>query len=418
MRGTGLLGVVAVDAGRDADGAAFVLDDSVGVSEAEAREEATKAIALLQQSMTTRESKRSCASCHHQHLPSAAADGATARCPSTSRRAEHRRAWPKRRRTRLRRPGGYVGPPARVDSARGRNAGQRHRAQATLACRSSPANPYSSVTRWSNWGPSTCPPNRSPTASRRCRRSPRDQRHAGIDETRGAAPRRSGPRAAEKVVPADTKSARCSFWACRARAPRRTPSPRRNGRWWPRSAPMAPGAAATDGSDAYATGPALVVLQRAGGLRPKPSVGRRGGLAYRLLNGARMVLLVDTDMDQQGLPASGFRTAFLHGVASDRPGDGHDVGGDGVVESLLYAWRMPWCSIVLPWTCRPSGHGCRRCCWGTTRKLRVVGPEGLDVDNSRTPKGARRGSTMVEPTRARSLLLALACMFGAVRRTT
>ena len=69
MRSNGLVGVLAVGLVTVATLTARQAPPTVQVSEADARAAATKAIALLQQSMTTWESKRSCSSCHHQHLP-------------------------------------------------------------------------------------------------------------------------------------------------------------------------------------------------------------------------------------------------------------------------------------------------------------------------------------------------------------
>ncbi len=69
MRGTWLVGALAVGVLAVATLSARPAPPAVAVSGDQARAAATKAIALLQQSMTTWESKRSCASCHHQHLP-------------------------------------------------------------------------------------------------------------------------------------------------------------------------------------------------------------------------------------------------------------------------------------------------------------------------------------------------------------
>src|SRR5688572_14720262 len=67
MRGIWVVGIVA--AGTLAVATLTARQAPPAVAEADARAAATKAIAVLQQSMTTWESKRSCASCHHQHLP-------------------------------------------------------------------------------------------------------------------------------------------------------------------------------------------------------------------------------------------------------------------------------------------------------------------------------------------------------------
>ena len=153
MRGTGLLGVVAVGLLSVATLTARPSSSaSAAVSDAEARAAATRAIALLQQSMTTWESKRSCASCHHQHLPvSLLRTRATARGVLRRRggAADRRAPGPAGVEPGLRRPGGDAGRPVGrlglVAGLAGRHRRQAHARRPGLR----PPNPDPSTTRWS-----------------------------------------------------------------------------------------------------------------------------------------------------------------------------------------------------------------------------------------------------------------------------
>ena len=365
------------------------------VSEAEARAAATRAIALLQQSMTTWESKRSCASCHHQHLPRHVCCGprASAAWPSTSsaaRQTASRLAAPATNLDFAVQAVMQVDPT--LDSGSWLNSLADIGVKPTLATQVFARRILSRQLPDGHWGTIDVRPPQSysvvtatAVAARAIQRylpaSMDAERRAATDRARGVAPegRAGGHRRARAAASGPVVD----------RGTRRTPlepqvralvaAQRADGGWaqLPRL-----------GSDAYATGQALVALQRAGGLDAShPSVRR--GLAY-LLSQQREdgSWLVETRLHEQDLVSPPyFETGFPHGPHQIISAMGTTWAAMALLESLpVRLPRTPRCSTVFPWTRRPSSRGCRRRCSGRPRNSSGCWTRASDA-NSRTPAG-------------------------------
>ena len=141
------------------------------------------------------------------------------------------------------------------------------------------------------------------------------------------------------------------------------------------------------GSDAYATGQALVALQRAGGLDAShPSVRR--GLAY-LLSQQREdgSWLVETRLHEQDLVSPPyFETGLSPWPAPDHLGDGHDVGGHGAAR--VVAGARPNATVLDGLAVDTSAEQpwMKTALFGTADELGRLLDQGLDA-NSRTPAG-------------------------------
>ena len=373
--------------------------------------------------MTTWESKRSCASCHHQHLPltllrtarqrgvafdvaAAPADGLAPGRPGGE--------------PGLRRPGRHADrPDARLGLVA--ELARRHRRQAHAGHAGlRPPDPEPPVTR------RALEHHRRPAAAvlqRRHGDGGRGARHPAATCRRRWTP--SGAR--QPIAPVcgcrrscrrTPKSARCSCWDCRGPGPRRhalaphvralVAAQRADGGWaqLPRL-----------GSDAYATGQALVALQRAGGLDAShPSVRR--GLAY-LLSQQREdgSWLVETRLHEQDLVSPPyFETGFPHGPHQIISAMGTTWAAMALLESLpVRAARRRRCSTAFRRHLGRAAVDAARRCSAPPQELGRLLDQGLDA-NSRTPKGTTVLMMAAHDADKVTLLLARgADVVGAVR---
>lgn len=317
MRGNALIG--ALVGGLLAVGTLAAQPPAVGVDDADARAAAAKAIALLQQSVTTWESKRACASCHHQHLPLALLRTARQRGVVFDTQAAAQTA--KRAAASAANLDFAVQAVMQIDptldSGSWLNSLADIGVKPTLAMQVFARRILTRQLPDGRWGTIDVRPPQSysaVTATAVAARAIREHLPASMN-----AERRTGLRRArqwlESVVPLDTEEhtmrllglswAEASPQAIQPLARELAATQRPDGGW----------AQLTRlGSDAYATGQALVALQRVGGFTARHESVRRG-LAY-LLSTQRPdgSWLVETRLHEQDLVSPPYvETGFPHG---------------------------------------------------------------------------------------------------------
>ena len=403
MRGTGLVGVLAVGLCTIATLAAGPAPPAVArlrlqasarqaVSDGEARTAATKAIALLQKSMTTWESKRSCASCHHQHLPITLLRTARQRGVAFDAAAAQQTA------SRLAAPvtnldfavQAVMQVDPTLDSGSWLNSLAEIGVKPTLATQVFARLILSRQLPDGHWGTIDVRPPQSysiVTATAVAARAIQGYLPSSMDAERRAATNRARVWL-QKVVPADTEERAMQLlglsWIGTPSAALEPPvralvaAQRADGGWaqLPRL-----------GSDAYATGQALVALQRAGGLDAgHPSVQR--GLAY-LLSQQRQdgSWLVETRLHEQDLVSPQyFETGFPHGPHQIISAMGTTWAAMALLESLPV--RAPNATLLdsFPVDTSTERPWMRTALFGTTEELGGLLAQGLDA-NSRTAAG-------------------------------
>lgn len=392
MRGSWFVGVLAISVVTAATLAARQAPPAVTVSDADARAAATKAIALLQQSMTTWESKRSCASCHHQHLPLALLRTARQRDIAFDVHAAQQTA------SRLAAPVTNLDfavqaimqiDPA-MDSGSWLNSLTDIGVRPTLASQVFARRILSRQLPDGHWITIDIRPPQSfshVTATAVAVRTLQTHLPSSMDAERRAGTNRAHAWL-QAVVPADTEERTFQLlglsWAGAAPATLRpqvralVAAQRADGGWaqLPRL-----------GSDAYATGEVLVALQRAGGLdHSHPSVRR--GLAY-LLSQQRPdgSWLVETRLHEQDLVSPPyFETGFPHGPHQIISALGTTWAAMALLESLPV--RSPSATVLdsFPVDTSAEQPWMRTALFGTADQLGRLLEQGLDP-NSRTPAG-------------------------------
>jgi ankyrin repeat protein len=390
MRGTWVVGVVAV--GTFAVATLTARQAPPAVSEADARAAATRAIVLLQQSVTTWESKRSCASCHHQHLPLALLRTARQRGVPFDVEAATRTA------TRLADPAANLDFAVQavmqidptLDSGSWLNSLSDIGVKPTLATQVFARRLLNRQLPDGHWGTiDTRPPQAYSvvTATAVAVRALQDYLPASMDADRRGATDRAR-RWLQAVVPVDTEDRSLQLlglsWAGaspQALAPlvRALVAAQRPDGGWAQLPRL--------GSDAYATGQALVALQRAGGLDAgHPSVRR--GLAH-LLSQQRDdgSWLVETRLHEQDLVSPPyFETGFPHGPHQIISAMGTTWAAMALLESLPV--RTPGATVLdgLPIDTSAEQTWMQTALFGTPAELSGLLDQGVNA-NSRTPAG-------------------------------
>ena len=390
MRGTWVVGVVAV--GTFAVATLTARQAPPAVSEADARAAATKAIVLLQQSVTTWESKRSCASCHHQHLPLALLRTARQRGVPFDVEAATRTA------TRLADPAANLDFAVQavmqidptLDSGSWLNSLADIGVKPTLATQVFARRILNRQLPDGHWGTIDVRPPQSysgVTATAVAMRAIQGYLPPSMDAERRVAADRAREWL-QKVVPADTEDRTMQLlglsWMgapSAALAPQvqaLVAAQRADGGWaqLPRL-----------GSDAYATGQALVALQRAGGLDANHASVRRG-LTY-LLSQQRPdgSWLVETRLHEQDLVSPPyFETGFPHGPHQIISAMGTTWAAMALLEALPV--RVADATVLdgLPIDTPTEQPWMRTALFGTVGELQGRLDQGLDA-NSRTKAG-------------------------------
>ena len=390
MRSKWVVGVVAV--GTFAVAPLTARQAPPAVSEADARAAATKAIVLLQQSVTTWESKRSCASCHHQHLPLALLRTARQRGVPFDAEAAARTA------SRLAAPAANLDFAVQavmqidptLDSGSWLNSLDDIGVRPTLATQVFARRILNRQLPDGNWTTIDVRPPQSfsvVTATAVAVRAIQRHLPASMDAERRAATDRAGAWL-QKVVPADTEERAWQLLGLSAigTAPAAlephvlalVAAQRKDGGW---------GQLPRLGTDAYATGQALVALQRAGGLdRSHPAVQR--GLAY-LLSQRRNdgSWIVETRLHEQDLVSPPyFETGFPHGPHQIISAMGTTWAALALIESLPA--RVPNATVLdgLPVETPAERAWMSTALFGTAPELGRLLDQGLDP-NSRTAAG-------------------------------
>ncbi len=361
------------------------------LSEGDARAAATKAIVLLQQSVATWESKRSCASCHHQHLPLALLRTARQRGVPFDVEAATRTA------TRLADPAANLDFAVQavmqidptLDSGSWLNSLSDIGVKPTLATQVFARRILNRQLPDGHWGTIDTRPPQSysvVTATAVAVRAIQDYLPASMDADRRAATDRAR-RWLQAVVPVDTEDrslqllglswAGASPQALEPLVRALVAAQRPDGGWaqLPRL-----------GSDAYATGQVLVALQRAGLEAGHPSVRR--GLAH-LLSQQRAdgSWLVETRLHEQDLVSPPyFETGFPHGLHQIISAMGTTWAAMALLESLPV--RAPGVTVLdgLPIDTSAEQPWMRTALFGTPAELGRLLDQGLNA-NSRTPAG-------------------------------
>ncbi len=392
MRVTLLVGVLAVSLPTIATLVAGPASQANPISDTESRTAATKAIALVQKSTTTWESKRSCASCHHQHLPLMLLRTARQRGVELDTAAARQTA------SRLAAPAANLDFAVQavmqidptLDSGSWLNSLDEIGVKPTLATQVFARlilNRQLSDGHWTTLD--VRPPQSFSIVTATAVAARAIQRHlpASMDAERRAATDRA--RAwLQKVVPADTEERAWQLLglsgigsapaALEPHVRALLAAQRKDGGWaqLPRL-----------GTDAYATGQALVALQRAGGLdRNHPSVQR--GLAY-LLSQQRDdgSWLVETRLHEQDLVSPPyFETGFPHGPHQIISAMGTTWAAMALLESLPS--RAPNATVLdgLPLETPAERPWMNTALFGTAQELGRLLDQGLDP-NSRTSAG-------------------------------
>ena len=389
MRGRWVVGVVAV--GTFAVATVTARQAPPAVPEADARAAATKAIALLQQSVTTWESKRSCASCHHQHLPLALLRTARQRGVEFDVKAAAQTA------SRLAAPAANLDFAVQavmqidptLDSGSWLNSLADIGVKPTLATQVFARRILNRQLPDGHWGTiDTRPPQAysvvtaTAVAVRALHYLP-----TSMDADRRAATDRAR-RWLQAVVPVDTEDrsqqllglswAGATPQALQPLVRALVAAQRPDGGW---------GQLPRHGSDAYATGQALVALLRAGGLDAgHPSVRR--GLAH-LLSQQREdgSWLVETRLHEQDLVSPPyFETGFPHGPHQIISAMGTTWAAMALLESLPV--RAPGITVLdgLPIDTSAEQTWMQTALFGTPAELGRLLDQGLNA-NSKTPAG-------------------------------
>lgn len=391
MRATWLVGVLAVGSLTVATLTARQAAPPA-VSEAAARTAAAKAITLLQQSMTTWESKRSCVSCHHQHLPFALLRTARQRGVEFDVQGATASA------ARLAAPAANLDFAVQavmqidptLDSGSWLNSLADIGVMPTLATQVFARRILNRQLPAGHWGTiDTRPPQAHSVVTATAVAARAIQRYlpVSMDVERRAATSRA--RAwLQNVVPADTEERTMQLlglsWvgappaALASQVHALVAAQRDDGGWaqLPRL-----------GSDAYATGQALVALQRAGGLDAShPSVRR--GLAY-LLSHQREdgSWLVETRLHEQDLVSPPyFETGFPHGPHQIISAMGTTWAAMALLEALPVRAANATALDSLPVDTSAEQPWMNTALFGTTRELAQLLDQGLSA-NTRTPAG-------------------------------
>ena len=392
MRSDRLVGMLVVGLATVATVTARQTPTVVPVSEADARAAATKAIVLLQQSMTTWESKRSCSSCHHQLLPltllRTARQRGMAFDVAAARQTASRVAEPAANLDFAVQAVMQIDPS--MDSGSWLNALADIGVRPTLSAQVFAHRVLNRQFPDGHWGTIDVRPPQAysiVTSTAVSVRAIQGYLPASMQaEQRTAVDRaRQWLRA---VVPADNEERTFQLlglsWAGASPAALEPlvrgllATQRPDGGWaqLPRLA-----------SDAYATGQALVTLQRAGGLPGShPSVQR--GLAYllsqQLPDGS---WLVKTRLHEQDLASPPyFETGFPHGLNQISSAMGTTWAAMALLEWLPVS--APDATVVdgMPVDTSTEQPWMRTALFGTAEELGRLLDQGLDA-NSRTPKG-------------------------------
>jgi ankyrin repeat protein len=363
------------------------------VSEADAGAAAGKAITLLQQSVTTWESKRSCASCHHQHLPltvlRTARQRGVAFDVTSARDSAARLAEPAANLDFAVQAVMQIDPA--MDSGSWLNSLADIGVRPTLATQVFARRILNRQFPDGHWGTIDVRPPQSysiVTSTAVALRAIQGYLPASMHAERRAAVDRAR-QWLSTVVPVDNEDRTFQLLglASAGAAPASVEpqvrgllgTQRPDGGWaqLPRLA-----------SDAYATGQALLALQRAGGVpRSHPSVQR--GLAYLLAqqhpDGS---WLVETRLHEQDLVSPPyFETGFPHGLHQISSAMGTTWAAMALLESLPV--RAPDATVVdggVPLDTSAEQPWMQTALFGTADELGRLLDQGLDA-NSRTPKG-------------------------------
>jgi ankyrin repeat protein len=392
MRGAPLVGVLTVGLLTVATLTARQAPRAASVSEADAQAAATKAIALLQQSMTTWESKRSCASCHHQHMPIALLRAARQRgvafdVPAATATAA-RLAAPTTNLDFAVQAVMQVDPT--LDSGSWLNSLTDIGVAPTLATQVFARRILNRQLADGHWNTIDVRPPQSysvVTATAVALRATQAHLPASMDAERRTATDRA--RAwLQKAVPADTEERTFQLlglsWAGASPASLEPQvrallaAQRADGGWaqLPRL-----------GSDAYATGQVLVALHRAGGVDARHPAAQRG-LTY-LLSQQRQdgSWLVETRLHEQDLVSPQyFETGFPHGPHQIISAMGTTWAAMALLESLPV--RAPNATVLesLPVDTSAEQPWMKTALFGTGEELGRLLDQGLDA-NTRTPAG-------------------------------
>ena len=392
MRGAGLVGVLTVGLLAVATLTARQVPPAGSVSEADARSAATKAIALLQQSMATWESKRSCASCHHQHMPiallrTARQKGVAFDVPAATTTAE-RLVAPAINLDFAVQAVMQVDPT--LDSGSWLNSLTDIGVAPTLATQVFARRILNRQLADGHWSTIDVRPPQSysvVTATAVAVRAIQGHLPPSMDVERRTATSRAR-QWLESVLPSDTEARTFQLlglaWAGASAASLEPQvraliaAQRADGGWsqLPRL-----------GSDAYATGQVLVALQRAGGIDAHhPSVRR--GLAY-LLSQQRPdgSWLVETRLHEQDLVSPPyFETGFPHGPHQIISAVGTTWAAMALLESL--PMRAPNATMLESLSVDTSAEQpwMKAALFGTSEDLGRLLDQGLDPD-TRTRAG-------------------------------
>ena len=343
MRGKGLFGALALG---------VVAIGTLGAQPPQARPDATdgehraaavKAIALLQQSMTTWEARRSCASCHHQHLPlgllRSARQRAVAVDMAAARQTAARAAAPAANLDFAVQAVMQIDPT--MDTGSWLNALTDIGLKPTLSSQVFARRILNRQLADGHWTTIDIRPPQSfshVTATAIAARAIQDHLPASMDVERRQAAAKAR-RWLTRAVPADTEDRVFQLlglsWtgvpaaALQPQVRALLTAQRPDGGW---------SQIARLGSDAYATGQALFVLQRAGQL-PASHPGVRRGLRW-LLSQQRPdgSWLVETRLHEQDLVSPPyFETGFPHGPHQIAAAMGTTYAAMALLESLPVA---------------------------------------------------------------------------------
>ncbi len=391
MRGTGLIGVLS--GGLLAVGTLTAQQPLVeGAAHANARAAATKAIALLQRSITTWEAERTCASCHHQHLPLALFKTARQRGVVFDVAAVTATA------TRMARPAANLDFAVQavmqidpsLDTGSWLNSITDVGVSHTLATQVFARRLLNHQRADGSWSTIDIrPPQSSSTVTATAVSVRAIQTHlpASLDVERQAATRRAVAWL-QAVTPADTEDRTFQLlglsWAgvepeaLQPQVRALLAIQRADGGWaqLPRL-----------GSDAYATGEVLVALQRAGRLPATHDAVRRGLawlLSHQQPDGS---WLVETRLHEQDLVSPPFLdSGFPHGTHQFASAMGTTYAAMALLESMPV--RAPGATVLDVVSVDTSAEQpwMKTALLGTPAELGQLLERGLDA-NTRTPAG-------------------------------
>ncbi|MBK5296451.1 MAG: ankyrin repeat domain-containing protein [Vicinamibacteria bacterium] len=365
---------------------------AVSASDAEARAAATKAMALLQQSMSTWEGERACASCHHQHLPLALMRTARQRGVAFDVQAATRTA------TRLARPAANLDFAVQavlqidpsLDTGSWLNSLTDVGVRPTLATQVFARRVLNRQTPDGSWTTTDVRPPQSysrVTATAVAVRAIQTYLPAALDAERRAVTHRASQwlRAA---IPADTEEQTFQVlglsWAGVSPATLQpqvralVAAQRRDGGWaqLPRLE-----------SDAYATGQVLVALQRAGGLPASHQAVRRGLTWLLSQQRPEGSWLVETRLHEQDLVSPPyFETGFPHGKHQIASAMGTTYAAMALLESLPVSAPDATVLDSLEVDTSADQAWMSTALFGTTDELGRLLDQGMSA-NSRTPAG-------------------------------